>query len=685
MKRCLLAAAFLLAGSAVPARADYVVIVANVGQAREIQTQPGTGQPGTPGDTPRPSPFGPGGGDRGRPPGLGGLGGGFGPMGPGDQPAPEVIIDPDAVPIYVTAIFELKDKVSAQQLKQFESGRPIVVTHRWGKSYVMKGQPGNWLQIEIIQTPDKETLSSQFNAQKDIAYPKGKATPDAEAVLKLADWCLQHGLLTNFAEVMDKFAKDDPSHPASSAYTKMKAETAKSLPNPKPDAARSRLLDGYKTSVSDHYIAYYNRTEEPPEVKTRLTRLEDNFKSYYYWFALRGVQLPVPHERLPVVVTFNKDDKEDNFAHLADELTAAPTDNVSAFVGRREGLAVFAARRRDHLYQMLEQSTAQYWAQVNRNDVLQKGDTALPRDMEATTRLDVMGSALLMAVMEKDAERATSTHEGTRQLLYASRVLPAAHVVVPEWLQFGAGSFFETPSGSPWVSTGAPSAEYLPLWRDLKAKAKRDKVPWSPSETLKMVVTDGYFRLAKMDGDLGSLRRARATSWALIYYLAHENKLDGPKPNMEAFQKYCKELAKMPRDMELSDEVLLHTFCKAFGLLGPDGQVNQAAFDKFANRWDTAMDQERLEMESVVRGIRSYIAKQTTAQEGVKKPGDPNFRPGGPGGGGPIGPGGGPIGPGGRPIGPGGGPIGPGGRPIGPGIGPAPPPSGPGGIRPGGS
>jgi hypothetical protein len=682
MKRCLLAAAFLVAGSVVPAHADYVVIVANLGQPREMQgpAQPPSGLPGHPNDTTR-NPFGPGG--QPYPPGPGGQ---PYPPGPGgNQPSGEVIIDPDAVPIYVTAIVEI-ERVNPQQLKLFEAGRPIQITHRWGKSYLMQQQHGNWLQVKLVPTPDKETVLSQFNAMSDAAYPKGKGTADAEAVLKLADWCLQHGLLTKFTEVMDKFAKDDPAHPASSAYVKVKAEVAKPLPSPKGDDTRKKLLDDFKSAVSDHYLAYYNRNEEPAEVRSRLARLEDNFKSYYYWFALRGVQLPVPPERLATVVTFNKDDKEDKFKQFADELSAAPTGDDSGFIGRRDPLTVFAGKRRDNLYGMLVRNTDAYWAQYNRAEVLKTPDGAFTRQTDLPTRANVQMSALLMAVMEKDAERVTSTHEGSLQLLYASKVLPTAHVVVPEWLQFGLGSFFETPAGSPWVSAGAPSAEYLPLWRDLKAKAKKEKAAVTPSEMLKMVVTDGYFRQAKMDGDFGSRRRARATAWALAYFLAHENSLDGPKPYLEGLQRYCKDLAKMPRDLELSDELLLHTFCKAFGLLGPDGQVNQAEFDKFANRWDRALDQERLEMEGVVRDIRAYIAKQTAEAE--KKPGDGGRPSGGPTGG-PIGPGGGPIGPGGRPGGPGGGPIGPGGRPGGPGIPPMPGgpvlPPGTGGVRPGGS
>src|SRR5262249_7415785 len=159
-------------------------------------------------------------------------------------------------------------------------------------------------------------------------------------------------------------------------------------------------------------------------------------------------------ERLATVVTFDKDDKEDLFKEIASELTATPADDDSAFVGRREGLAVFSGKRRDDLYRMLEKSTDQYWAQVTRSEVLKTPDGAFPRQMEALQKLEIQMSALLMAAMERDGERATSTHEGTRQLLYASKLLPSSRVVTPEWLQFGLGSFFETPAGSPLVSTG---------------------------------------------------------------------------------------------------------------------------------------------------------------------------------------------------------------------------------------
>src|SRR5262249_10819999 len=151
------------------------------------------------------------------------------------------------------------------------NGQPILVTHRWGKTYLIQGEKGGAIQTRIIRTPDNEKLGNLYNAKKEEAYPKGTAA-DTKKVLALADWCLQHGMLKEFAEVMDKFSKDDPAHAAAKAYSQVKSELAKPLPNPKADSSRSALLGELHSATTDHYIAYYNRNEEPPEVKSRLVR-----------------------------------------------------------------------------------------------------------------------------------------------------------------------------------------------------------------------------------------------------------------------------------------------------------------------------------------------------------------------------------------------------------------------------
>jgi hypothetical protein len=352
-------------------------------------------------------------------------------------------------------------------------------------------------------------------------------------------------------------------------------------------------------------------------VKSRLHELEKAHQTFYYWFAVRGIALPVSTERLPVIVTF----QEDGFKTLNALLTDHPVTGDS-FVDRRDGILVLSSKRRDAQYAGLERHTNPYWSQgINRFEVLRNALTAFPPQFLATathgvpyTKASVEALALVQLIMESDAERAAVTHDGTRQLLYASGLLPRS-VVAPEWVEFGMGSFFETPVMSPYVSAGGARNEYLPLWKNMKKAKLFGKTPDNPkfdaAETLRLVVTDAYFRQARQEGTYSSLRRARATSWGLAYFLAHgNNKLDGPKPTLDGLQKYFKELAKMPRDIELDEEVLLYTFCKSFGLLDDNGKADakSAKFQIFANTWATYLDQDEPELKAVV----TYIHKETT-------------------------------------------------------------------------
>src|SRR6185437_3746673 len=84
--------------------------------------------------------------------------------------------------------------------------------------------------------------------------------------------------------------------------------------------------------------------------------------------------------------------------------------------------------------------------------------------------------SLMLKALEQEAELATVSHEVSRQLLFASGLLPR-NVAVPEWALFGVGSFFETPLQSPWPTIGAPSPYYLPRWRELQdQQAKGTKI-----------------------------------------------------------------------------------------------------------------------------------------------------------------------------------------------------------------
>jgi hypothetical protein len=184
--------------------------------------------------------------------------------------------------------------------------------------------------------------------------------------------------------------------------------------------------------------------------------------------------------------------------------------------------------------------------------------------------------ALLHRARTEEAELAAVSREGTRQLLTACGLLPRA-VLMPEWVQFGLPSVFETPKYDPFSQVGAfwPTfgeahwvyLVYFKLWEQAKSPLLE-----KPEEALKAVLTDRYFREAEADPkDPDKLIRARVMAWSLCYYLTSRN-LDG-------LLRYSEELNALPRDLELDDDAHVACFVRAFGLSEP------GRMEKFAEKW----------------------------------------------------------------------------------------------------
>jgi hypothetical protein len=213
-------------------------------------------------------------------------------------------------------------------------------------------------------------------------------------------------------------------------------------------------------------------------------------------------------------------------------------------------------------------------------------------------------AALVLKAMEVESLKHTINHDASRQLLYAAGLLPP-NVSAPEWFLFGMGSFFETSPQSPWSTLAAPSFYWLPQFREMKQAGRYQKTSY---ETLRKVVTDGYFRSLPPRGDPDTptrrafeeaQRRARAVSWSLTYFLAQQNPPDGVR-------RYCKELSKMPRDLELDENTLLEAFARAFNCVDRAGKPDEEKLKSLAKQWYTYMDNVRLESEDLRKQIKEY-------------------------------------------------------------------------------
>jgi Protein of unknown function (DUF1570) len=657
MKRWFLATAVLLGGTAGMASADYILIVANVGQVKD-KTAPGQGQMGgpipgqmggpMPGQLSGPMPGGlrsPAPGQMGSPnpggimgsPNPGGImgspnpGGIMGSPNPGAQmggpfPGQQGGPPPEGQPIWVVAVVE----VDAPYKELVKHARWITLdprlpppppfeTHdRWGAVKLLNftdPKPGpeiGWEPLEQL------TVAKRYEAESARVFKdKSGQKPGAEAILALAEWALSHDLNDKFVEVMKKLAEDNKDLPAVQAFLKVQADLDVPLTQDAAVADLKKHLGDYKDATlkdgKGHYTLFHNLpSSDQSEVQERLARLEESLRTFYYYFALKGQALPAPKERMPALLT----SRDAEFQRYRDSLSSPPIVG-DGFFARRENLSVFCARPLDDRFEMLDKATMHLWTQgYNRFDLVTGKDNAgYPPKTTGLTRSYVGTIALLMKALEDESERAGISHDSTRQLLFASGLLPRG-VTTPEWVQFGMGSFFETPQHAPWPTPTAPNSTYFPIFRHELGDAKGQKFEGTPIKTMQKIVTDGYFRSLSQDDlkkNSPELMKARAATWSLMYFLV-KNKTDN-------LRRYFQLLGEMPRDLELDERVLWECFARAFDAYDPAAKrVDDAKLGSLAATWQNYVLHETLESEDLVKKVQDRLTEISPKEEGPKPP-----------------------------------------------------------------
>jgi hypothetical protein len=150
------------------------------------------------------------------------------------------------------------------------------------------------------------------------------------------------------------------------------------------------------------------------------------------------------------------------------------------------------------------------------------------------------------------------------------------------------------------------------------------------ADNLKNVVTDGFFRKTDGGKDKAALQKARAMSWALTYYLAHDGGLGNQK--LDGLRRYFNELSRLPRDLEFDDKVLLNCFARAFGLVDTSNQVDKAKFTRFAVNWNKYMQGITLEVDDGLKELKKVLEEIAIARKPSPGTGAGPTGPGGPGG-----------------------------------------------------
>ncbi len=626
MTRAILAAVCVLAVATSQAAADYVLLMINLSDTQGMVGapamgfgRPGMGRGGLPGGLP--------GGGRGR-----GQAGGF-PAGPpqGRGPAmPGPAADLDEQALLAVAIVNIENRTpGGRYVQMFEQGKPIRVAHPWGEAHLVKELPIG--KAVLLMGPDNKPLPSVSKQFEDKAHELFGNQPDTskldtQAGLALAEWCLNHGWIKAYVDVMDKLVEQDSRDRQLQVYATLRQALKKDLPEVAIDDWKGRLSADYSLTQRPHYTLLSGRTTIPKEQAEALANaLEQSFAGFYYWWALKAVPLPLPQQKLLVFVT----EKNEDFKRLQKILTPSAVV-ADAFFARREDLVVMAPSRMDDAYEGLKNYANRWWLGGFNRDAMLKGLKGAafqpPGTPQVPDRAEAEMLAIVLKAMEVERARRAASHDGTRQLLFASGLLPR-NVVVPEWFLFGMASFFETAPESPWPGIGARSFYWLPLFKEARQIQLRNAY-----DTLRQIVTDKSFRTLPPDGKhpaehhahVAAQRQVRAAAWALFYYLAQENR--------HGLRAYMAEMQNMPRDMELDDALLWGAFARAMGCVNAAGKPDSAKLTALANHWYAYMGNTQLESEEVHQEIHNERMQMAAALAARKHEGDNGQNYGGRGG-----------------------------------------------------
>jgi hypothetical protein len=443
---------------------------------------------------------------------------------------------------------------------------------------------------------------------------------------------------------MKEAAEGNPKHGVVVQYQRVKKELEKPF-NDNDPAQRDLLKDlaenKYQAKVSDpkHYVLHHpsiglgDRVTEAL-VKRRLAMLESTLETFYYWFAVQkenSLQPPMPKYRLQVILASTKEEFLTRHLQWGSEPIVG-----DGFAPRRDNVVVMSAKPRvsDPLYQEFEVLLASKLIEVNAK--LQPFNINLTRDDLLSGKINehkyarfgsipiayAQVAAILAKTLEDEAERLTVTNEAVRQLLIAADVFPR-HVQIPDWMVEGLSAFFETPPGL-YPTIGGKNWTHLVSYKYLRNT--KDKRLENPAATLFNVVTDRYFAEARMlsanlrqspnNNDFRLASRdawelARCTSWAYVYYLAKNGKLD-------SLFKYGKELDALPRDMDLSDLVVQGCFARAFEMTdnADPRRIDQAKLTSMANAWSAMMQETNLDGKDGIE-VQSVLLDLRAKQENI--------------------------------------------------------------------
>jgi hypothetical protein len=375
-------------------------------------------------------------------------------------------------------------------------------------------------------------------------FSKAKRSGTIDDYLSAADQALRRGLLKEFRECCNAAYRVDPNHPAMQRLL----EARNRIRAPIQDSRKTLdELTAYvdrpamQAVASEHYLMLHDM-EQTKTSKGRQTRsqkrielLETVYESYMMKFALDGILLPCPQERLKVVVFGDEKD----YLKFSEQLDTSLGSSLG-YWSPQHNVAVFFDQGTTRRMRALQQIIAE----LQRRKVLARGTVASKEVAHMANTLD-----LLVKIIQEEDDIEVVSHEATHQLAGNTGLMPRDKIAM-RWAHEGLASYFETSSDAGWGGIGAVNEGRLKGYRRVSSDPQR--------APLELLVSDALFEQAK-DGRERS--DAYGHAWALTHFLM--------ETRTEALLEYYRCISELSRDDakdrgNRSDE-LIDPFRKCFG------------------------------------------------------------------------------------------------------------------------
>lgn len=573
------------------------------------------------------------GGGRGGPPAFGnqqgfGGGGAMGLGGPANQGNQQSGPRPTGLVTHKGDLFIVATEVTVTKPRNSNN---TLINHRWGQTV---------LNPDVV-LPDRATMQIIKVPGLEARYGNKRSEyfdGSSKQYMKLAEWMLENwnmpaegkfSIQTKFEAYLNELNSLSASLSAAEkarldAMIKVAAEIKKPVAEAKEEHALLKNLlnkfgKDFKVMQKGHF-AIYHAPRDDKQAEAKLAKLESAYAGIMYWFAFHGRPLPVPQKQMVAVLV----EKADQFAAVHKMFDEAPMF-ADGFYSALDNITVLAPSRVDPGYDKFFSLAKNAEAALKTYNLDNKklfGDRIdkpiINQSSNDQQRVSDVLTGQIFAIATnaaiEEGEASTVTYEAFRQIVASTGYMPRT-VILPRSVRHGLASFFSTPKSSGdhnlpalWSGIGGEHWLHLPVFRKLaEARKSGDNAEVTVDEKLPTrhkvkvgkldviaVITDRVFEKAdkaNKNDQTFLMQKAEAESWALTYYLT--------KNRINELKKFYDELAQMPRDLQLSHEVLEQAFGRAFDLLDASGdKLDKNKVEKFETDWAKYMQFANLTVET---------------------------------------------------------------------------------------